>query len=92
MSDYTKDENGELVDRDGDETYCELCDNRATDCVKVSENEPHDNTRTLCSTCYEAYIIGVQHGRYHEAARYGRKPGRDSSQNKPRKLTKKELK
>jgi hypothetical protein len=28
-------------------------------------------------------MVGVQHGRYHEARRHGAKPGRDSSQEIP---------
>jgi hypothetical protein len=28
----------------------------------------------------EVYYIGVQHGRYHEAAFHGTEPSRDSSQ------------
>jgi hypothetical protein len=81
---YAQDENGELVDRDGDKVFCEICENLATATVKVSEEKPHDGTHTLCSTCYNAYLVGVQHGRHHEAARHGTTPGRDSSQDKPK--------
>jgi hypothetical protein len=55
----------------------------ATTTVAVSVNKAHDETRNYCETCLDLYYVGVQHGRWHEAAKLGKKPGRDSSQEKP---------
>jgi hypothetical protein len=64
--------------------YCHYCDNRAVVHVVVSVDEAHNGARDLCWTCHAVYLVGVQHGRFHEAARYGLLPGRDSSQYPPR--------
>ena len=63
---------------------CENCGAVASRKVPVSVNNPHDEKRHYCDACFEAYYVGLQHGRYHEAARYGCKPGRDSSTDKPK--------
>lgn len=67
--------------------YCdsEGCHADATEQVKVSVDKAHDDTRNFCDSCFYTYLIGVQHGRFHEAALHGTVPGRDSSQNKPKK-------
>jgi hypothetical protein len=57
-------------------SYCEA---ETTAKFAVSENEPYDETRNYCEACREIYYVGLQHGRYHEAARYGLKPGRESA-------------
>lgn len=66
--------------------YCDAscCEAEAVETVMVSVKKPHDDTRNYCSACHDVYMVGVQHGRHHEAARYGKKPGRDSSQDKPK--------
>lgn len=62
--------------------YCDAADclSEAGDQVNVSVDEPHDEARNYCFSCLDVYYVGVQHGRHHEAARYGLQPGRDSSQ------------
>jgi hypothetical protein len=57
-------------------SYCEA---EATAKFAVSENEPYDETRNYYEACREIYYVGLQHGRYHEAIRYGLKPGRESA-------------
>lgn len=76
-----------LLDADGDKIYCqaEWCEAEATNCVAVSVDGAHDEFRHYCEACTEVYMVGVQHGRYHEAAAHGVKPGRDDSQTKPKK-------
>lgn len=75
----------EMIDEDGDPVYCEseFCEAPAMHRVAISEETAHDATRDYCAGCYEIYTIGVQHGRFHEAARYGAKPGRKSAQDPP---------
>lgn len=84
------DDDGNLLDKDGDILYCNACgcEAPAQERVAVSCYNPHDGIRDYCLTCYEVYMVGVQHGRYHEAARYNKKPGRDSSQEKPNRINK----
>jgi len=60
------------------------CENEAVDRVPVSVNEAHDEKRRFCGPCQEAYTIGVQHGRFHEAARFGCKSGCDCYLDKPK--------
>ena len=45
--------------------YCEnqYCEAPAIKEVPVSVHHASDQKRSLCSTCHEAYIWGVQHGR-----------------------------
>ena len=45
--------------------FCEnpTCEAEAVKKVKVSVNKPCDETRHYCYTCYEAYMVGCQHGR-----------------------------
>ena len=78
-------EEGVLLDGDGEAIFCDAegCEAHATNCVAVSVNKPHDNFRHYCECCAQVYMVGVQHGRHHEAARHHDKPGRDSSQEKP---------
>ena len=80
----TNDE-GEMVDAEGETIYCEnlCCESPATERVVVSVNKPHDEIRNYCDGCQAVYMIGVQHGRFHEAARHHDKPGRGSSQDPP---------
>jgi hypothetical protein len=61
-----------------------LCEAEAVEQVHVSTEAPHDDTRNYCASCLDVYYVGVQHGRYHEAALAGREPGGDSSQERPR--------
>lgn len=77
--------NQEMLDDEGEIVYCdnEFCEFPASKRVVVSVNEAHDETRNLCASCEEVYSIGVQHGRFHEAACYGAKPGRGSAQDPP---------
>lgn len=65
--------------------YCDsfTCDGEAVETVRVSVNKAHDGRRHLCQQCYEMYMIGVQHGRFHEAAVMKVQPSRGSSQLKP---------
>jgi len=54
---------------DGSETeYCDnyLCESEAIKTVPVSVRKAGDSKRKFCAACYEAYAIGVQHGRYSE--------------------------
>jgi len=78
-------EEGTLLDKDNEPIFCDAegCEAHATNCVAVSVNKPHDNFRHYCECCAQVYMVGVQHGRHHEAARHQDKPGRDSSQEKP---------
>jgi hypothetical protein len=71
-----------MIDGEGNIFYCsnEACESPATERVVVSENRPHDSTRNYCDSCYNIYLIGVQHGRYHEAGVRGFLPGRESTQ------------
>jgi len=59
------------------------CLGEATTTVAVSVNKAHDETRNYCESCLDIYYVGVQHGRWHEATKLGKAPGRDSSQDKP---------
>ena len=78
-SGYSHNSHGELVDEKGDAVYCDIecCERRAEANVPVSERHAEGvrgESRCLCSFCYDAYITGVQHGRYHEAALRGGEP------------------
>jgi|GEM_PF-2058191 len=48
--------------------YCDnyLCENEAIKMVPVSVRRTGDSKRKFCAACYEAYVMGVQHGRYSE--------------------------
>ena len=48
--------------------YCDnyFCDGEAIKTVPVSIKRAGDSKRKLCGACYEAYVIGVQHGRISE--------------------------
>jgi hypothetical protein len=48
--------------------FCDnqFCENEAVKTVPVSVRHAGDSKRKFCETCYEAYVIGVQHGRYSE--------------------------
>lgn len=74
-----------LFDEDGDAIHCEAlgCNAHATNCVMASVNAPHDEHRHYCGGCVEVYLVGVQHGRHHEARKRKSYPGRDDSQEKP---------
>jgi hypothetical protein len=89
---FETNDDGEMID-DGDVQYCgsASCEAPATQRVVTSENKPHDSVRNYCEQCCDVYYVGVQHGRFHEAALYGAKPGRDSSQEPPKARFKKAL-
>ena len=40
------------------------CEAPAVKRVRVSVNAPGDEFRWYCYTCYEAYMVGRQHGRF----------------------------
>jgi hypothetical protein len=48
--------------------FCDnqFCENEAVETVPVSVRHSGDSERKFCTVCYEAYIIGVQHGRISE--------------------------
>lgn len=48
--------------------YCDnqFCETEATKTVSVSVRRAGDSKRHFCEACYEAYVIGVQHGRLSE--------------------------
>jgi hypothetical protein len=48
--------------------YCDnqFCENEAVKIVPVSVKRSGDSERKFCAACYEAYTIGVQHGRISE--------------------------
>ena len=48
--------------------YCDnqFCESEATKTVPVSVQRAADSERHFCEACYEAYVIGVQHGRISE--------------------------
>lgn len=48
--------------------FCDnqFCENEAIKTVPVSVRHAGDSKRNFCGACYEAYVIGVQHGRYSE--------------------------
>lgn len=70
---------------DGSLGFCEgtACEAPATEILMVSEGAPHSGSRRFCDQCTEAYWVGVQHGRYHEAAIYDKSPAPDHSQTLP---------
>jgi hypothetical protein len=48
--------------------YCDnqKCESEATKTVSVSVRRAADSKRHFCEACYEACVIGVQHGRISE--------------------------
>ncbi len=82
---FETNDNGEMLDEDGEQVFCqsEPCLAYATKRVAVSEEQPHDSFRNYCEACADIYYVGVQHGRFHEAALHKVEPGRDSSQDAP---------
>lgn len=77
-----------MNEEEEDGALCDVCHfSEATETVASSTEKPHDGTMRMCSACHQAYYIGVQHGRHHEAFRHGSKPGRGCSQEKPRRLS-----
>ena len=48
--------------------YCDnsFCESEAIETVSVSVDRAGDSKRNFCAACYEAYTIGVQHGRISE--------------------------
>jgi hypothetical protein len=77
---------GTLYDKEGDPIDCDTedCEGQAVASVPVSCNAAHDGFRRLCSICHSAYLTGVQHGRFHEAANHGTVLGRDPYLDKPK--------
>jgi hypothetical protein len=55
--------------------YCDnqFCENEAVKTVSVSVRRLGDSERKFCAACYEAYVIGVQHGRISENPKVNRK-------------------
>jgi len=53
------------VSDEAETEYCDnyLCENEAAKTVPVSVRRAGDSERKFCEACYEAYVIGVQHGR-----------------------------
>jgi hypothetical protein len=84
------DENGLLLDASGQELFCDFCEARAIIRRVVSVERPHDDARNLCHSCDAAYMVGVQHGRHHEAALHRVVPGTDSSQELPANIAKRD--
>jgi hypothetical protein len=41
----------------------QFCESEAVETVPVSVEKAGDSERKFCTACYEAYVIGVQHGR-----------------------------
>lgn len=82
---FETDDDGCMVDHNKITIDCDhnSCEAPATHRVVVSVNEPHDGVRNYCDDCYNIYLVGVQHGRHHEAACHKIKPGRGSSQEPP---------
>ena len=58
--------------------YCDnqFCESEAVETVPVSVKRSGDSERKFCEACYEAYCIGVQHGRLNENPNAYRKPQR----------------
>ncbi|MGA9453625.1 MAG: HEPN domain-containing protein [Verrucomicrobiia bacterium] len=67
--------------------YCDnyLCESEAIKTVPVSVEKAGDSERKFCAACYEAYVIGVQHGRISDLELFlesnGRKDAIDSVMN-----------
>ena len=59
------------VSGESETEFCDnyLCKNEATKTVPVSVRRAGDSERNFCEACYEAYVIGVQHGRIGENPR-----------------------
>jgi len=64
---------------------CSYCDREMKHVMpaKVSISKAHDGERYYCLRCMDLYLIGVQHGRFHEAAVHGTVPSEGSSQEPP---------
>ena len=86
---YTPDANGQLCDNNGRPIECANvdCEAGATVMVLASRNRPCDSFRCYCYSCHDVYMVGVQHGRHHEAERFAQQPSRQSSQEYPHKET-----
>jgi hypothetical protein len=78
---YHYDDDGDLVDAAGEPVYCEnqYCDSLAEHVVPASSDKAHDGVCCYCEACVDVYFVGVQHGRYHEAACHGEAEFRDNS-------------
>jgi hypothetical protein len=83
--DLQADEDGLLHTEAGKAIWCDIegCSDQAVSCVPVSENKAHDSTRCLCASHHEAFVIGVQHGRFHEAEHLGLTPSRGAYLDNP---------
>ncbi len=48
--------------------FCDnqLCESEVVKIVRVSVRRSGDSKRKFCAACYEAYVVGVQHGRLSE--------------------------
>lgn len=82
---FATNSDGKMLDAAGNVVYCdaEMCSAPAMCRVAASVLAAHDETRNYCECCADVYFVGVQHGRFHEAAHQGKEPGRDSSQERP---------
>jgi hypothetical protein len=56
---------------ESEKEFCDnqFCENEAVKTVPVSVKRAGDSKRKFCGSCYEAYVIGVQHGRISENPR-----------------------
>ena len=74
---------------DPETKYCDnyCCEAEAIKTVPVSIKRAGDSKRKFCGACYDAYVIGVQHGRLSENPNaYSRNGVRGASSHKSRKI------
>jgi hypothetical protein len=66
--------------------YCDnqFCESEAVETVPVSVKTAGDSDRNFCAACYEAYVIGVQHGRISENPNAYQKTRRHRRKNFPK--------
>jgi len=85
VPEHTRDDDGFILDEDNNCIFCDVesCDSEALAVVPVSVNAPHDDHRHYCDSHYQVYLIGVQHGRFHEAAVHGAAPSKITYLDKP---------
>jgi hypothetical protein len=71
------------------EEYCDIqfCEAKAIQKAPISVHRAGDSERKFCGGCYEAYLIGVQHGRLSENPRaYSRNGARRAGSRKSGKI------
>ena len=77
------------VFHDPETKYCDnyYCEAEAIKTVAVSVKRAGDEQRKFCGACYDAYIIGVQHGRLSENPKaYARHDSHQACSRRARKL------